>query len=253
MRDEINRRIDRLGKDADDIAWEPVFWHEVIGARQNQMLEAFRDAGTEWSRGRRFALAALGDASAYTYNAERENSIYQRIHGVMFDALQRAKARLDRSDRPLVIFANSLGGIISSDYIWDRRWYEEEGSSDPHGGTKFERLHTLASFITFGCNIPLFVHGFQPLRAIQLPHPSMPANLKAKARWHNFYDDDDVLGYPLAPLGDDYEKLAEQGWLVDHEIESGPIWSKWTPDSHRHYWTDNDFTRPCAMILADLL
>lgn len=255
MMNEINRRVDRLGKDSTQIAWEPIHWHPVIGKRQQDLLEDFEQAGTEWNKGRAFVLSALGDASAYTYNAHQDGSIYSRVHDVIWDAIRRVKDRLDSPSRPLVVFANSLGGIMMSDYIWDRRREETKPGSepDPRATDTFERLHTLSGLITFGCNMPLFIHGFSPLRAITFPHPDLPEPYRSRARWHNFYDNDDVLGYPLRPLGDDYATLGSQGRLIDHEIESGPIWSKWNPDSHRHYWTDNDFTKPVAEYLAEFL
>jgi hypothetical protein len=47
-----------------------------------------------------------------------------------------------------------------------------------------------------------------------------------KARWLNYYDKDDVLGYPLKPISPSYNAIVNE---------------------------DNDFTRPVAQFLADFL
>ena len=62
--------------------------------------------------------------------------------------------------------------------------------------------------MTTGCNIPLFVAAHDPVVPIDPPATGF--------EWHNYYDPDDVLGWPLAGLGDDYGRL-----VTDHPINAG--------------------------------
>ena len=65
----------------------------------------------------------------------------------------------------------------------------------------------------------------------------------------NYYDKDDILGYPLRPLSQSFKNTVTQ----DIQINVGGLLSSWNPKSHSEYWTDNDFTKPVAKYLAGLL
>ena len=110
----------------------------------------------------------------------------------------------------------------------------------PHGNNQFESMKTVKGFITFGCNIPLFTFALPKIVPITLP---------AGATWRNYYDPDDVLGYPLKPLSTDYASTVED----DIAVNVGGFFSSWNPMSHTGYWTDNDFTKPVAKFLSGLL
>ena len=71
---------------------------------------------------------------------------------------------------------------------------------------------------------------------------------KSKAKWLNFYDADDVLGYPLRQLSNSYKKLVK-----DNHINSGGLLTSWNPLSHNGYWTDNDMTKPAAELIAKFI
>jgi hypothetical protein len=149
-------------------------------------------------------------------------------------------------DRPLVLLAHSLGGHIMSNYIWDR---QKPGAS-PAGTSSFRKLETLAGMITFGCNIPFFTFAYKKsdIKPIRFPGSKLPPVLDLLARWKNYYDPDDILGYPLQPINQAYSKLVE-----DIPINVGGLFTSWNPTSHSKYWTDNDFTKPVAAFLKELL
>jgi hypothetical protein len=137
-------------------------------------------------------------------------------------------------DAPVVAIAQSLGGQVLSNYIYD--YQKAKGDHPVHSERrpavrKFLGLATLRTFITTGCNIPLFVAGYPEERVEAIN----PAFLPAPFRWINFYDKDDVLGWPLRPLMGGYETLVE-----DREIQAGQGLSKilasWNPYSHTQYW-----------------
>ncbi|NIQ25048.1 MAG: hypothetical protein GTN88_00295, partial [Gammaproteobacteria bacterium] len=69
------------------------------------------------------------------------------------------------------------------------------------------------------------------------------------ASWLNFFDPDDVLGYPLKPLSPEYRRAVSR----DITINVGGIAASWNPLSHSKYWTDNDFTKPVAKFIDKLL
>jgi hypothetical protein len=73
--------------------------------------------------------------------------------------------------------------------------------------------------------------------------------MAAEARWWNYYDKDDVLGYPLKPISPSYDAVVDE----DIEINVGGFATSFTPKSHTEYWTDNDFTEPVAKFLTAFL
>ena len=114
--------------------------------------------------------------------------------------------------------------------------------------------------VTFGCNIPLFSLEFEVATPIDLPGPGVTKpQLRAMARWLNYLDSDDVLGWPLRPLyGKALDKLTPQqketvARIEDHEINVGSFGTSWNPLSHSGYWTDSDFTKPVAAYLQTVL
>ena len=142
--------------------------------------------------------------------------------------------------------AHSLGGNIMSNYIWDM---QHGGGDQPGDLSPFEQLHTLAGMITFGCNIPLFTFAYTDVKPIQFPADQLPDTVRNKARWFNYYDPDDVLGYPLKSINSAYDAVVDE----DIAINVGGLLSNWNPISHTKYWTDNDFTKPAAEFIASYL
>ncbi|RMG94711.1 MAG: hypothetical protein D6705_15470, partial [Deltaproteobacteria bacterium] len=65
---------------------------------------------------------------------------------------------------------------------------------------------------------------------------------KEVLKWTNFYDPDDILGFPLRGLPN-YKDAVEE----DIPIQTGTVFA-----AHTDYWTDNSFTVPVAERLAAL-
>jgi hypothetical protein len=110
-------------------------------------------------------------------------------------------------------------------------------------------MNWLTGFITFGCNIPLFTFACSKVQPIRFPPPRLPARLKGDARWLNYFDPDDVLGWPLKPINAAYASVVHRDELIN---VGGPI-SGWTPASHLAYWADRRFARRVATFLDTLL
>ena len=111
---------------------------------------------------------------------------------------------------PVIVLAQSLGAHVISSYIWDASKPAKEVFAgiwtSSHDGVDsdrddFRRMRTVERFYTTGCNIPLFVAGHKVIEPIE---PAMDS-----FKWYNFFDEDDVLGWPLRPLSESYKKLVE--------------------------------------------
>ena len=104
---------------------------------------------------------------------------------------------------------------------------------------RFLKLTSLRNLVTTGCNIPLFISGISPRKSFKKPNPDF--------RWDNYYDPDDVLGWPLRQLGSQFS------YINDHDINVGGALTNWNPFSHSYYWSDRDIHRRVANILQALL
>jgi len=105
---------------------------------------------------------------------------------------------------------------------------------------------SLRSFYTTGCNIPIFV-------AAHASREILPVTPNDTFEWHNFYDEDDILGWPLADLSPQYKKI-----VTDHPINAGGgimewMLKSWNPLSHSQYWGDDDVLDPLEEHLRALL
>jgi hypothetical protein len=245
MIQELCRLISGLKKDQEKVAWRSIYWADVLEPRQLKYLrDAERSGDLDLKRLRKFMVTAFGDASGYQKVDSEWNTTYEEIHErvrVQVEAMYTDD--LGSKPKPLIVLAHSLGGHIMSNYIWDM-----QKSKDPRL-SPFERMDYLSGIITFGCNIPFYTFAYKKVVPIKFPPPRLPAGLKKKAKWLNFYDPDDVLGYPLRPINPEYKKVVAK----DVPINVGNILTSWNPMAHVGYWTDNDLTKPVAKFIAQFL
>lgn len=245
MIDELSDRILKSGNNPDEIAWKPVFWADILEAKQRNYLRAAKRMGDmDFITLRKFMITAFGDASAYQKVPSTANTTYEKIHDRVASAISSTYTNdLGSSPKPMIFLTHSLGGHIMSNYVWDTVKTNDSQLS------KFERMGYLAGIVTFGCNIPFFTFAYDKVVPIKFPPTNLPQPLKSKAKWFNYYDPDDVLGYPLQPINADYKKVVSK----DVPINVGGILSSWNPMSHAKYWTDNDFTKPVSKFLSGFL
>lgn len=255
MIEELQERISASGNAITEIAWQPVFWADILEHKEQSLWNQLaRGNDLDFVKIRKFVLSVLADAVAYQRIPGNQENIYDQIHKRVHQKLLNLKDKLGGS-KPLVILAHSLGGHIVSNYIWDRQHGYEQ---DIYGTSPLEKMETVAGLVTFGCNIPLFTLAYEPVEAIQFPPKNLskffppsvsPQKLQTEVKWLNIYDPDDVLGYPLKPLSPSYKAAVTK----DLEINAGGILTSWTPASHTYYWTDNDVTRPVAKLISGIL
>lgn len=244
---ELRERISGRGLNRDEIAWHGVYWAPLLSAREHQLwVDLAANNDLNWAKLRKFFLSAFGTVSAYHNQSGKPGGLYDSIHGLIHDAVKQLRVKLGDEDKPLVVVAHSLGSVFMSDYIWDRQMgYERER----YGATPFERMETLAGMVTLGSTIPLFCVAHENPACIEFPPPTLSEPLRKKAKWLNLYDSDDVLGWPLKPLGTGYAAAVSE----DIEVSVGNILTSWNPGNHAAYWSDETVIKPMVYLLSTLL
>lgn len=244
---EISAWVKGYGKNPFDIAWKPIYWANLIEPRQKKFMDTIvnhKDNDIDFIKLRRFVVSALGDAIAYQNIKGKKSSTYTEINNRVKACVKDLYDNdLGKQPCPLIVMAHSLGGHIMSSYIWDIQQPPLASLSD------FENMKHLAGMVTFGCNIPLFSFAYKQsdLKPIKFPGTKLSPAEKAKAAWLNFYDPDDVLGFPLSQLNNRFK------FIKDKHINSGGLLTSWNPFSHYGYWTDNDLTKPAAKFIAQFM
>jgi len=247
LRDRIAKEIG-AGKFDDNVAWREIFWSDVLQSREQDYLSSIKRR-TRGDKIRAFVLCNLADASAYRKTPHDSNdNTYRIIHSRVANTIKDLERDVE-TGAPLIVLAHSLGGHIMSNYIYD---VMKDPSLAP---TKFQQLKTMGGFVTFGCNIPLFTFAYPPSKVypIKFPGASLPAGKKFTPWWLNFYDKDDILGFPLKDIGPNYAKLEAKNELRETSINAGGALAFWNPLSHNGYWKDDDFYRPAARFLKKFL
>ncbi len=258
--DGLNKKIKATGADPGGVCWRPAYWSDVLQYKEDKL---WRDLSLsnklKWPGFRKFVISAFGDAIAYQ-RVKKDEDIYFKIHKKIHEHLVRLReeikeANQDAGDVPLVVIAHSLGCYIISNYIWDR---QKDYETETFGGNDFLEMKTLSGIITYGCNIPLFSLAYDPVEAVAFPPEGLKNyfppetgedDIKNAAKWFNFYDPDDVLGYPLKPLSASYDKSVS----ADLPINAGGLLTSWNPLSHTEYDADNNFLKPSAAMIAGIL
>lgn len=195
---------------------------------------------------RKFFLYSFGDAVTYQWQQNKHNSVYYKVHEEIKFSMDKLYKNLAPGS-PVVIIAQSLGCHVISNYIYDAQkslgiW--EGKKPDP-----FHKFESLKLIMTTGCNIPLFVSGFEDILAFEKPNTEF--------KWYNFYDRDDILGWPIKQLTSEETKARQPEdsnayydavVTKDIEIKTGlnPV------SAHTRYWKDRGFLDPAAEFIKNL-
>jgi hypothetical protein len=240
----------------------PVHWAPVFSAIEDDLLTRLSAGGPlDYRQLRRFFVTAFGDAAAYQINTG-ERDLYDRVHAV-FAATLRQLAASAGADAPLAVMAHSLGAMIASNYLWDlessttgrKPLVPTDVQAAMTGGsleaaTPLERAETFALFFSVGTTIPIWSlrYADPPFGTpIAVPSPHLVEHHPAiEGGWWNYYDDDDVLGYPLKTLNEEYGRVVS----ADKAVSVGSLFTGWTPLSHTRYFSDRDIINPIADRLA---
>ncbi|MDP2714243.1 hypothetical protein [Rheinheimera sp.] len=261
----FNQLRQGLGADASQLYCGTVYYQDLLLYNEQRVWQAV-GSRLRWSKLRRFMLFGFADAAALEHRKEQPHSLYHYSQLKIARALYLAKQQLT-ADGKLVLLAHSLGCHVLSCYLWDAQqakagikpaagiWRDikryQAGISGDNPLTDediaFLRGDRLLSLITTGCNIPIFVaaHAMEQIVPFNKPHRDFV--------WHNYYDKDDVLGWPLADLSPGYAAL-----VTDIEVNAGGgffgwLAASWNPLSHNQYWQEKKVITALNTQLTALL
>ena len=254
----------RLPSASNKVHFSSVYYQDLLQYNEQRVWQKL-GSRLRWNKLRRFMLFGFADAAALEHRKEQPHSLYHYSQLKIARALYLAKQQLTETGN-LVLLAHSLGCHVLSCYLWDAqqakagqkpaagiwrdiRRYQAGISGDAaltDDDIAFLRGDRLATLITTGCNIPIFVAAHAQEFIIPFDKPN------AGFRWLNYYDKDDVLGWPLADLSAPYA-----GLVSDIEVNvSGGFWgwlsASWNPLSHNLYWQDKQVTQQIINCIDNL-
>jgi hypothetical protein len=246
----------RLGHAWSDVYFASIFYQDVLQPHQRRLMTAMKRRDIDWIKLREFMLYGFSDAAGLERRASEEDSPYHETQ-------KRIRATLDKAYEfvggsvPVVLVAQSLGGQVISNYLWDAQkpqasqgTWKWDGKDPEPKKDAFLRLKSLRYFYTTGCNIPIFVAGFpkDEIKAVKTAAGGYAFH------WKNIYDPDDVLGWPLQTLSPSYRQAVTRDLAVNASRSLlGTIGQSWNPFSHGAYWEDRDVLKPLATDIHGLL
>lgn len=262
----IKELEDRLGDKFSSLHIGKVYYQKILQDNENRVWNLVAKR-LKWDALRKFLLFGFADAAGLENGKEKSDSVYLQAQTLIARELWLARQAMS-GNGPVVILAQSLGCQVASCYFWDAveskknpntvtvgiwkdisNFESKISSGTPLSEDEIDfirggHLHTL---YTTGCNIPIFV-------AAHAMTDIIPIKPNTSFEWHNFYDKDDVLGWPLADLSSAYSQVVQ-----DHPINAGGggvfgwLLKSWNPLSHGQYWGDDDVLDPLEELLQSLL
>ncbi len=174
-----------------------VLWAPLMDLRSKAFMQRIEKQGHAANMLTNLFVNTFSDATSY----RADNAVTTQIQYLIDYEIAKLRGV------PLYIFAHSLGGLIMSDYLTTRNMVRPQ------------------KFVTFGCNIPIFCLG-QPYVC--------PPQLLGPTRWWNYFDHEDMLGYPL------HEEPGMQH-VRDRGVSTGGLAIGNTGLSHITYFNDASF------------
>lgn len=237
-----------------ELVIKPVYWAPVLARDEDLLRLRLKKGGRMDYKGlRNFMLDFAADAVAYQPTAS-DKQAYAEIHGVFAQTLSYLALEAG-SDAPLAVVSHSLGTVISSNYIYDLQ--NDAGKAlvpvsvkAAMGVSPLERGDTFSRFYTLGSPIALWGLRYNDFGvSIQMPPEKLHTHHpNVKGEWLNFYDPDDVIGYPLKSVNSSYDRSVTK----DVQVNIGGLLSFWNPLSHSYYLDDKSVIVPVAQSLVSL-
>lgn len=243
-----------LGQEVQDPAGEifikPVYWASVLQNSEDALWKRLRQGG-DWGfiKLRKFLVDFAADAFAYQ-PIPKDRTVYDGIHAIFAETLRSLAAEAG-AKAPLCVVAHSLGSVIASNYFYDLQKGADmvpEPVRARMGDKPLERGETFSHFYTLGSPIAIWSLRYTDFGVpIAVPSPQLSEHHPhLEGGWINFYDEDDVCGFPLKTLNRQYGEMVK----ADVAVNVGGLLTSWNPASHLGYWEDNDVVRPIAKALA---
>jgi hypothetical protein len=180
----------------------------------------------------------------------KDRTVYDGVHAIFAQTLRSLAA--EAGDRaPLCVVAHSLGSVIASNYFYDLQKGVDmisEPVRDQMGDTPLERGETFSHFYTLGSPIAIWSLRYADFGVpIAVPSPRLSEHHPhLEGEWVNFYDENDVCGFPLKTLNSKYRERVK----ADVAVNVGGLLTSWNPASHLGYFEDKDIVGPIAKALA---
>jgi hypothetical protein len=217
---------------ASQLIFQPIHWSKVLEDREEALYRKIvHEPKLDYQGLRKFFIHYAGDVIAYQ-PVESAKHNYERIHENIRENLVILSNNVGRHS-PLCVISHSLGSVLASNYFYDLQTKQMEGTP-----SALEKGDTLALFYTLGTALPLWslrYHDFD--RPLNIPSPKLKKYYpNVKGEWVNFYDKDDILGYPLKTINEVYNQAVTE----DREVNVGNILTSWNPLCHTSYFTDKD-------------
>lgn len=236
----LRAALEKAAETGTQVIVRTVYYHGKKQSRQTSLWEQFdkledeNPAALDQKIARRLMFATIGDALAYTNNSSNRNSYYCSSHHSVRQAIESLQKELGE-ESVVVVVAHSLGCKVIFDYLCDVQtgqgiWSQDRQPSDE------QKLSNLRILISTGCNLPLFESTTTKAeqRFFRFHH---------EFEWLNFYDRDDLLGWPLRPLGGKFEEVV-------NDQERNGVGSVLT--SHTKYWKDKSLNAEIARRILQL-
>ena len=238
---------------ADKLAIKPIYWADILAKKQRILWNSLMDDDSKLGFGdiRQFIMNFGADAVAYQPGANRRE-VYDRVHHTVADALN-SLAEDCGPQAPLCIIGHSIGTVITHNYLYDLGEAIIANKKIEETITPLEASKTLVLLYMMGSPLALWSLRYDNYRAIPFPGSNVSTLFpQLRPRWVNFYDKDDFLAYPIRSLSSGHRQLAEQGLLIDTQVNVGSIFTSWNPLSHMGYWTSDDITDTIAQDLFNV-
>jgi len=260
----MDRLRGQLGSLAGQVVMRSVYYQKILQDNQNYVWERTREHSTvRYPDLRKFVLFGFGDAAGLENRKEIPGSVYELAQGEIARTLLSAHAV--RPGMPVVFVAQSLGCQVLSSYIYDAQkaakgqpvsagiWRNIDawalaavGRALTASEKTFLGAGTCAALVTTGCNIPVFIAAHKIMHIIPIERPT------SLFKWINFYDPDDVLGWPLQPLPGGYRELVEDRVVNASGGVASLLLRSWNPFAHNSYWDDATVVEAIAAMLRRL-
>jgi hypothetical protein len=222
----------------DQIEMVPIFYSTEMAKNQKDMIDRMkREYDLDWNLPREIMTYFCSDVmNIGDYKTPKGMGYY--VTNCIKDALNSLATTFKTQDYKILAVSQSLGNQVLSNYIWDAQ--KSTGIFADKPATETEKLTRLEKWYSTGNNMPLFVSGIKEayIKSIDKPND--------KFIWKSYFDKDDVLGWPLAPLSPQYrDKLG----VKDFEVKTGitPV------AAHLRYWKDRKVVGDICDGIRELL
>lgn len=242
LRADLQKRLDALARryklsdppPSDALNLIPGRWAPVTEGIQKEIEQRIYHGPVDFLRW--FGMRFMGDVLAYQGRA-----VYDEIHrGLAANLLDR----LQPESGHLTIIAHSLGAVIASDFIYDHTGRIGKTFADSFGVA-------FSNFFTLGSPLALYAMQSSQDGAFNaggvLDRFDRPVRVESEdGIWLNLFAEPDIIGYPIRSINRSYSEAV----TADVRVDVGDFWSRMSPLSHSHYWTDPHVNRIIVEKLA---